>query len=158
MRRELDTIPLFNRLQQVLISPEDADYLQQWSWSLNGRYASRGIRRGGKYKKILLHRVVAQRSGWNIADKEIDHINRNSLDNRRDNLRVVSKSINQHNAGARKDSTTGHRGITRRLSRDTFIARIQVNKKREYLGDYLTLEAAITARNDAERRLLDGKA
>jgi hypothetical protein len=38
------------------------------------------------------------------------------------------------------------------------IVRIQVDKKREYIGDYLTLDAALAARTAAEERLLNGKA
>ena len=107
---------------------------------------------------MLMHRVVAQRMGQKIGRNEIDHINRNPLDNTRANLRAVSRSVNQHNAGARRDSTTGHRGIAQRIRRGTFVVRIQIDKKRAYAGDYPTLDAATVARADAERRLLNGKA
>jgi hypothetical protein len=154
----MPTIELLNTASEAIVSPEDADFLRRWNWSLNGGYVSRGTRRAGKYRRILMHRIVARRSGQKIAGREIDHINRDPLDNRRSNLRAVSKSVNQHNAGARRDSSTGHRGITRRTGRDTLVVRIQVDNKREYIGDYPTLDAAIVARTAAERRLLNGKA
>jgi len=152
------TIALLNTASEAIVSPEDVNLLRAWNWSLNGGYVSRGTRRAGKYRRVMMHRVIARRSGQKIAGREIDHINRNPLDNRRSNLRAVSKSVNQHNAGARHDSSTGHRGITRRTGRDTLVVRIQVDNKREYIGDYSTLEAALAARTAAERRLLNGKA
>jgi hypothetical protein len=152
------TVALVNTTLEAIVSPEDADFLRRWNWSLNGRYVSRGIRRNGRYSRVMMHRVVARRGGQRITGKEIDHINRNPLDNRRRNLRAVSKSANQHKSGARRDSSTGCRGITRRTGRDTLIVRIQVDKKREYIGDYLTLDAALAARTAAEERLLNGKA
>jgi len=155
------TVHLVYTAVEAIVSPEDVDFLRRWNWSLNGRFVSRGIRRNGKYRRVMMHRVVARRSGQRIAGKEIDHINRNPLDNRRSNLRAVSKSVNQHNAGARRDSSTGHRGVTRQVGRAgpaTFRVRIQVDKKREYIGDYPTLDAALAARIAAEERLLNGKA
>jgi len=155
------TIPLINTALEAVVSPEDAQFLRRWNWSLNGGYVSRGIRRNGKYRRVMMHRVVARRNGQRIAGKEIDHINRDPLDNRRSNLRAVSKSVNQHNAGARRDSSTGHRGITRYVGRTgivTFRARIQVDKKRMWLGAYSTVDAARAARATAARRLLNGEA
>lgn len=136
------------------ISAQDVAYLSHWDWFLNCRYVSRGERYNGRYRRILLHRVVAQRMGLVIRGKEVDHKDRNRLNNKRGNLRAVTKSQNQHNAGARRDSHTKYRGITPRTSRNTLIVRIQVDKKRTYVGDYPTLDAAIIARIDAERRLL----
>lgn len=140
------------------VSAQDVAYLSHWDWFLNCRYVSRGERHNGRYRRILLHRVVAQRMGLVTQGKEVDHKDRNRLNNKRGNLRAVTKSRNQHNAGARRDSRTKHRGVTPRANRNTLVVRIQVDKKRTYVGDYPTLDAAIIARIDAERRLLHGTA
>ena len=50
-------------------------------------------------------------------DKVVDHINRNTLDNRRENLRVVDNSINAINAKARAESKTNIRGVYFRKAR-----------------------------------------
>jgi len=150
-------LALLNCEQVATVSKSDVAYLRRWDWSLNGRYVSRGERNGGKYRRVLLHRVIAHRMGLSIAGKEVDHRDRNRLNNTRRNLRAVSKSINQHNAGPRCDSTTRRRGISRRKDRGTYTVRIQVNGKRRFVGDYVTLDAAVKARNRAERSLLNGK-
>jgi hypothetical protein len=150
-------LPLANSDLTTEVSPEDLAYLLHWDWFLNCRYVSRGERLDGKYRRILLHCVIARRMGLVTRGKEVDHKDRNRLNNKRDNLRAVTRSRNQHNAGARCDSSTGHRGITRRTNRNTLVVRIQVDKKRVYLGDYLTLDAAIAARSNAEGKLLNAQ-
>ena len=50
-------------------------------------------------------------------DKVVDHINRNTLDNRRENLRVVDNNINAINAKARVESKTNIRGVYFRKAR-----------------------------------------
>jgi len=59
------------------------------------KYAVRGTKINGKYKTILMHREIIQDIESN---KEIDHIDRNGLNNQRSNLRVVSHKENLSNS------------------------------------------------------------
>lgn len=60
---------------------------------------------------ISLHRVIAgasKRTEW------VDHINRDTLDNRKENLRVLSAFENAWNRGTRCDKTTSkHKGVSK---------------------------------------------
>lgn len=75
----------------ALISPEDAEYVQQFKWSAvrNGPriYAVRS-EKGNNKKKIQLSRDIMKRMiGRDLSkDETVRHKNKNSLDNTRDNL------------------------------------------------------------------------
>ena len=64
-------------------------------------------------KKGKLHRVILN-ANCNLV---VDHINRNGLDNRKENLRLVSVSINNKNTKLRSDNSLGEKGITEDINR-----------------------------------------
>ncbi len=67
----------------------------------------------GKRKTHTIHRLVAKHYIPNPENKrEVDHINRDTTDNRLDNLRWVTRSENQQNKGKSKNNTSGHKNIT----------------------------------------------
>lgn len=77
----------------------------------------------------------------------IDHVNRNPLDNRIENLRECSLSQNQMNKGVIKNSTTGFKGVTYHISNKCYQARCKVKGKSHFLGSFAT---AIEASNAYE--------
>jgi hypothetical protein len=79
----------------------------------------------------------------------VDHINGNTLDNRRENLRVCSIADNSRNA-AKKGKSTIAPGIQLK-NNGRYRARITVNRKEIALGTFDTLDEAIAARHKAER-------
>lgn len=85
-------------------SPEDAD-LSAITWLGVNDYARRN--------HVRAHRVVLERKiGRPLVDGELtDHINRDKLDNRRENLRIADKSVNAVNTGIRADNSTGYNGV-----------------------------------------------
>lgn len=88
---------------------------------------------------------------------DTDHINQNKLDNRRGNLRPLSRSFNNHNQGPRRNNTSGHTGVNwfkpAKLWR-AYIKVESVSPKRIELGYFKTKEEAIKARKYAENKLL----
>ncbi len=83
-----------------------------------------------------LHRVVCPNY------KIVDHINRNTFDNRRDNLRDGSYGVNQLNSNKKPISTSGYRGVYK--MRGKWQARIIYKGNRCYIGTFLDpREAAI---------------
>lgn len=72
-------------------------------------------------------------------------------DNRKSNLRVVNKWQNNVNQSIRKDNVSGVKGVEYSNSKHTWIARIQKQGKRYYLGNFDTFEDAVKARKDAEK-------
>lgn len=83
----------------ALLDDDDAPIAaHRWSLNANG-YAQRGVSENGRKLLLYMHREVL---GLEHGDGlQVDHINRNRLDNRRGNLRVVDQSVNMANIGER---------------------------------------------------------
>ena len=103
-------------------------------------------------KTVILHRLLM----GNPEGYLVDHINHNTLDNRRSNLRVVTNTENQQNRkGANSDNKVSKvLGVSWHKSRKKWQARVQVNKKEVYLGVFDCIQEAEKAVLDARARLL----
>ncbi len=94
-----------------------------------------------------LHRIVwALHYGTDPANLEIDHIDRNTSNNRIDNLRLTDRSENCFNVGVRINNTSGHIGVSYNKRDKLWLAKIG----KRNIGYYKTKEEAITARLRAE--------
>jgi hypothetical protein len=80
----------------IQVSDEDVEYLSQWNWHVTqSGYAAR---RTKGQPIVWMHRVVLERMGFPPGSYECaDHINRDRLDNRRDNLRPATFALNAQN-------------------------------------------------------------
>jgi hypothetical protein len=96
--------------------------------------------------KIKLHRFIINCP----KELEVDHINHDKSDNRKCNLRIVTRSQNNMNHKLRKNSKSGKTGVNWYERGKKWEAGITVNKKHIYLGRYNNLADAIKARKDAE--------
>lgn len=80
-------------------------------------------------------------------DRFVDHENRNRLDNRRKNLRVVSRAENNQNLTPRRGCSSPHRGVSWHRSSQKWRAYATLNGKQHALGLFVDeAEAARTAR------------
>lgn len=104
---------------------------------------------------------LSHRIAWAIHHGEamfgiIDHIDGNGTNNRISNLRMANRQMNAQNSRRRHDCTSGvtgvHRHINKRWGKPCWTARIQVGRKRIFLGSFETLNEAILVRREAERR------
>lgn len=132
-----------NRTGTTLVDLEDLDRCLQHKWYVhNGRrtaYARTTLK--GK-KGLYLHRFVTGYEG----NLEIDHINGNGLDNRKENLRICSRSRNAVNLHRK------YQGVSKMKS-GRYRARIWHNHKSIYIGTYDTIEEALEARKAKELEL-----
>ena len=110
---------------------------------INGYYATiclyLGIINGKpKYKNIRLHRIILDY--YNLK-YDIDHINNDPLDNRRENLRIVDKKNNSRNRiGKNSNNTTGYRNVT--FYEGYYIVQLQVDGKNKRLGKFKDVDEA----------------
>jgi hypothetical protein len=95
----------------------------------------------------LLHRFIL---GITDPKIEVDHWNGDSLDNRRENLRIVNRSQNRQNRGAYKNSKSGQAGVVWHKRDEKWEAYINAFGKRISLGYFKEKQPAIDRRKAAE--------
>jgi hypothetical protein len=87
--RESETVCVIELTRGWTVIVSEIDYdLKEFNWCWSGRYAMRNERRKG----ILMHRVIAERMGLNMA-MQIGHKDGNRLNNRRENLYDIGKPV-----------------------------------------------------------------
>jgi hypothetical protein len=148
-------IPLSQGLV-ALVSDQDYEFLSQWKWyaakSGGGYYARRMDHKTGKL--IYMHRVITNAPPGMVPD----HINYNTLDNRRENLRLLTSLQNLQNPSPYKKKAisdkrliAGYRGI-RHFEGRYWRAQIHIGNKSIHLGSFSTAEAAARAFDAAAKK------
>jgi hypothetical protein len=84
---------------------------------------------------------------------EADHINRCKLDDRWENLRDVSKSVNMINRGVQSNNASGSRGVHWDNSRQKWNVQVKKDSVNHFIGRYNTYEEAVAARDSAAAEL-----
>jgi hypothetical protein len=135
-------------LSGVLVDPEDAFWLKFYPWHISGGYVS-GCNPYSKPRRVLLHRVILDAP----PGLEVDHINGDKLDNRKDNLRLVNHAHNQQNRhGLNKRNRSGFRGVSWHSRDRRWQADLRANGRTVSLGYFDTVEAANTAVKESRRK------
>lgn len=96
----------------------------------------------------MLHRLAFLYMTGEIPS-EVDHIDRNPMNNAWSNLRATTRLENNLNRGTQKNNTSGHTGVIRRAN-GNWSSRIRVNGKCIVLGTFTSIDDAIKARRAAE--------
>ena len=122
---------------RALIDLDDVEKCKPYKWHIRQRnYVIATVPTGNKTStiKIHLHRLV---SGYDGKDLVIDHINRNPLDNRKENLRIVNNQTNIANHPMP--------GVVL-VPSGRYQAHVTRHYKSIYIGTYDTYEEALEAR------------
>lgn len=138
-------IPLSRGLY-AKVSPEDYDHLMQWKWYAHlsapnkGTYAkTHKTISEKKYTKVSMHREILR--DQLSEGMQVDHINGDTLDNRRENLRICNRYENARNRGTSRNNETGYKGV-RKNGKNGFGASVMADRKLHWLGTYRTPELA----------------
>lgn len=123
-------IPL-TKGKYAIVDDEDHELLSDFKWHYNSAvgYAVRSAFENGKHKKVYMHRSLIEAEGL-----QVDHINRDKLDNRKENLRAVTDQQNKFNLGKHKNSPSKYKGVHWRESKSKWVAEIRHNRKTIYIG------------------------
>lgn len=133
----------------VIIDKEDEAKIKARKWHLDHKgYIVSSLWISNTCKAIYLHRLIL---GSTAGDNKIvDHINGNIYDNRKQNLRFVTKQQNAINRKIHKNNKIGLKGVT--VMRKKYRARIRINGRTIYLGVYETPELAHAAYCEASKK------
>ena len=124
---------LLSKDKYALVDDEDYLWLNEYKWCCNGQgYAMRG--KWNKMKKVNDHFIMHREILHAPDGIEVDHINGNRLDNRKENLRLSTKVENGRNRGLNSNNSSGYKGVSYKKSRHNWQARINVKGKRIWLG------------------------
>lgn len=133
----------------ILIDEIDLPLFNSYVWNIDNNGYLQTKYRG---HSVRLHRLIMGLP----RNMEIDHINGNTQDNRRENLRIVTHRQNMLNTKLRKDNTSGFRGVSKctftyRSGKQVYywVARIYVKGKKISLGYYKNVDEAVSSYNEA---------
>ena len=127
---------------------EDFDEISKYTWrvSHNG-YMQTTITKRPIKKVVEMHSYIMHNCEDEIV---VDHINRNKRDNRKNNLRLVNRSMNSFNIPKQTNNTSGKTGVSFNKKNNNYMAYIGYNNKQIYLGSFFKYEDAVRAREKAE--------
>ena len=131
----------------ALVDDIDYKHLIKWKWHRTPKAIHSYSKKGVVWEHISMHRMIMKPP----IEMQVDHINRDTLDNRRCNLRICTHQENLFNQGPY--SNKQYKGVCKRKDYNKWRSRIRINKKLINLGDYNTPIEAAKAYNCAARIL-----
>ncbi len=130
----------------AILDANDFEKVKNYSWSVIAGKYTYYVKTMVNRKTIRLHRLITACPNY----MQVDHRNRNGLDNRRINLKLVTNGENQQNKRLLKNNTSGFNGVFWRKDRQRWVAYITINGKRIILGHKKTKEDAYKCRLEGE--------
>lgn len=126
------------------VSDEDYDDLIRFKWCA-GKYSKKwyAVRRVGEGKNILMHRYLLN-APEGVC---VDHRNGDGLDNVRDNIRLASHVLNNHNT--RRSGTSTYKGVSWNKEKSKWAAQVRRSKVHKHLGYFSDEKDAAQAYNAA---------
>jgi hypothetical protein len=134
----------------VKVDDCDAHLLDDHKWTAfrsgGNWYVHRTVMKNYVSRSISLHRAIMCPADGLV----VDHINGDTLDNRRSNLRIATIAQNLRNKKTPSSNTSGYKGVVDtkcKLRKRRFKAQVKFEGKRHHIGYYLTAEEAAHAYN-----------
>lgn len=126
----------------IFVDECDRHFLDRYRWRASGKSGHAGAYLGvenGKEIFAYLHRLIMNAQPGDI----VDHMNGNVLDNRRQNLRVVTQSVNMQNfTKLGKRNKSGFRGVFWVANRRKWRVQARIGPKHYRIGEFADLTEA----------------
>jgi hypothetical protein len=138
----------------AIVDDEDFEELSKYKWRFSStEYAVRHTTVNGKKCQFRMHRVVMNLGGSQL---EVDHINHNTLDNRKSNLRICTHAENSRFSRKQSNNKSGYKGVCWSKRDKKWLATIYRPSGNNYIGLFSTPEEAAMA-YDREAKILFGE-
>ena len=128
-------------IHEVLIDIDDWDWLKEypiWVQPTSNKKGFYACTSNDNCIKVLLHRAIMNP----VSTQVVEHINSNTLDNRKQNLVECTQAENTQNPSMLCNNTSGIRGVSYWVRNEKWIARASINNKRYHLGYYSSKKEA----------------
>lgn len=126
----------------VLVDNEDFELLSKYSWYSDSHgYAITSKKPNGKRIRILMHRFIMSPS----KGMEVDHKDRNRLNNQKSNLRICTVTQNRRNIGRNKVNKSGYKGVSWHINTNMWETRINFNNHKLFIGYFKSKRHAALA-------------
>ncbi len=151
---QMKQIPL-TKGQFALIENEDYEELTKHKWyAAENHYGGFRAVREAANRTIYMHREILD---IGYGDKlQVDHINHNTLDNRRVNLRLCNNRDNSRNRKSQKNSSSKYKGVTWCKRTRKWATQIKLREGNRFLG-YFNSEIKAALAYDAKAKELFGE-
>jgi hypothetical protein len=135
-----------------LVDDDMAPLIARFKWKVQTSHSSAGreyhyVRAFTNGGEVRLHRLIADAPRGMV----VDHINGNTQDNRRKNLRVCTQGENCQNRQVKITNPLGAKGVNK--SRGKFVAEVSASGKTYRAGTFSSFEEAIAARDVLAKKL-----
>jgi hypothetical protein len=146
---------LLTQGQVALVDDQDFEWLLKYKWYAQWNTdtcsygAARSIRENGKKKTVLMHRAIMNAR----PNQQVDHRNHNTLDNRRENLRLCTHGENQHNQRPQIGCSSKYKGVSWHKARNKWVVYIHLNDQQFHLGCFADEVEAAHVYDDAAHKM-----
>jgi len=126
----------------VVIDDDDFELIKNYKWYAytDGKghwYALTSIKTEKGWRGMRMHRLIMKAS----PNEQVDHINHNGLDNRRENIRICTVSQNHQNRHITRGKSL-YKGVYWDKEKKKWRAHIWIDRKRQFLGYFKTAKEA----------------
>lgn len=134
----------------TIVDDDDFEELSKYNWqariqTYTGLFRAK---RHGIPKEVDMARQIMNCP----VGMEVDHINGDLLDNRKENLRICTHRQNMCNRRLQRNNTTGYRGVATIDGGNRYYAQIYLNRKKIHIGSFKDPKDAAIAYNEAAKQ------
>lgn len=147
-----------NKNIKFYIDKDDYEVVKQHTWYINSKgYVATRAKRNNEESPVytmFLHRLIMNLGETdNYHEEEVEHIDRNPLNNRRNNLMIKKHSENMLNKSKYKNNTSGVTGVNWSKSKQRWVVRVYKDSRVAFYTTKTSFKEAVESRLKAEKEI-----